>query len=254
MLPGMQASTMLLLAGGLSSATAAAPGEPPRLVYRAGGPEAPAAESFEVRPERVDWRDDAGRLVARYDRGSGVLSLADPDTGTPLVMNDETLDTLAARQAEAARSLQQLVEALPRDEQPRARLRLAELLRPRGPWAAVEAVTAADARPALGRADVVAGLRCQWIGLEAGGRQVGQACVVPPCRVPGGDAVLQALQAGAAVLDALRARTPAGAPLGWPSHPLVAAARGGLLPVQVVQALPGEPRRVLELAAPAARP
>ena len=95
----------------------------------------------------------------------------------------------------------------------------------------------------------VLGYRCSRIALHADGQAIGEACVAPATSVSGGAAVLQMLQAMAAVLDRLREWPDTPVYLAWPSHPLVAAARSGQLPLQVIQHAPGGVRHQLQLDA-----
>ena len=232
---------------GLTGAAMAqeAPERSVRLVFEAIGPQAPQREAFDVLPKAVCWRDDQKRVGMVYDRASGVLRLQSGESGTDtdqpptwMQLDAEGVQALAAQRKAIDEALDQQTRRGTPAEQALARRRMAELFASRGPWAALDAVTAQDPRPSLPGAQQVLGYPCSRIALQAGGVTVGEACVAEPKIVAGGVAVVQMLRAMAAVLDQLRQPGNATVFLGLPSHPLLPAARGGQLPLKVVQTAP----------------
>ena len=215
-----------------------------RLVFQAIGTQAPQRESFDVLPQKVCWRDDQNQVRMVYDRASGVLRLqshAGADTGERLnwvQLDVEGVQALAAQRREASEALDHQTRRGTPAEQALGRRRMGELFAPRGPWAALDTVTAEDPMPSLPGVQHVLGYGCSRITLHARGQQVGEACVVAPQTVAGGTAVVQMLSAMAAVLDQLRMQGHTIEFLGLPSHPLLPAARGGQLPLKVVQMAP----------------
>ncbi len=241
---------MTLTAGVLAIAQAADGGV--RLSYRATGPQAPMREAFDVTAAQVAWRDDQGRVRMTFDRRDGVLTTHDAGSADPaggVRLDADGLAMLVRQLRSISADMERLAATGTPAQQALAHRRWQQLLAPRGPWSAMDRVRAQDARPSLGGNATVVGYACSRIGLHADGEPVGEACVAPASSVSGGAAVLQMLQAMAAVLDQLRDRTDGPAPQAWPSHPLVAAARSGQLPLQVIQHAPGGVRQQLQLAA-----
>lgn len=205
-----------------------------RLVFQSIGPQAPLHGSFDVLPREVCWRDDQSRVRMVYDRASAVLRLhsgvsTDVEEPSMWVRLDAVGVAALSAQAQAASKMldQQTRRGTPA-EQALARRRMTEFLAPRGPWAALEKVMADDPRPPLPGVQYMRGYRCSRIALQANGQQVGEACVAEPQSDAGGVALVQMLGAMAAVLDQLRQADTAAALLGWPSHPLLPAARSCL--------------------------
>lgn len=235
-----------------------------RLVYRAIGPQAPMHESFDVSAEAVRLRDAQGLLRLVYDRRTGVLQIPDSGTAGPfsgLRLHADGIARLAQDMRDITVEMAHQAAKGTAAQQALARQRWQELLAPRGPWSDLDRVRAEDERPPLGDKDTVLGHDCNRIALFAGQERIGEACVAPAQSVAGGTAVLQMLQAMAAALDRLRALTATSLPLAWPSHPLVAAARSGQLPLRVVQQTATGVRHSVQLdavqplaATPASRP
>ena len=223
-----------------------------RLSYRTAGPQAPMREAFDVSATQVAWRDDLGRVRMTFDRRAGVLTTLGADAADPaggMRLDAHGIATLVRQWRSATAEMERQAAQGSAAQQALARQRWQQLLAPRGPWAAMDRVRAQDARPSLGGNATVLGYACSRIALHADGEPIGEACVAPAASVPGGAAVLQMLLAMAAVLDQLRALPDAPAYPAWPSHPLVAAARSGQLPLQMIQHTHGGVRHQLQLDA-----
>mgnify|MGYP003647877018 CR=1 FL=1 len=223
-----------------------------RLSYRATGPQAPMREAFDVTSTLVAWRDDQGRVRMTFDRRASVLTTHGADAADPagdVRLDADGIATLVDQLRSASADMERQAAQGSAAQQALARQRWQQLLAPRGPWSALDRVRAQDARPLLGSDATVLGYRCSRIALHADGQAIGEACVAPATSVSGGAAVLQMLQAMAAVLDRLREWPDTPVYLAWPSHPLVAAARSGQLPLQVIQHAPGGVRHQLQLDA-----
>ena len=214
--------------------------------WQAVGAEAPQEERFEVRAGSVRWLDAQGRTQWHHARATGVLTQIDHEAGQYRRLDAEGLQALAAELGAAMSAQRRHIDALPPAEREAASRALAALMNPSRPWAHVEA---SDVRVTLQQSDLVAGTACRRIGLQAAGRPVGETCIADARALPGGDAVLQMLTALQRVADVLRSALPSAPAAAWPLHPLVVAARGGGLPLSVVEAVAGERRRELRLRA-----
>lgn len=210
---------------GLGMTAAAPAGAAWHWTYEAVGDDAPRHEHFVVRADAVDWLDGQRRTLWRFEPGNGRLVAFDPSQGSRLAIDADAIQAMA----DSLTHVQSL--GLGRE--------------PARPWAALEAADRWTDLPAPGGPTLAP---CRRLALQAGARTVGETCVADGGALPGGPALLQMLQALAALSDAVRQRQAGNAAADWPQHPLVVAARAGGIPLWVRQQLPGERPREWRLA------
>ena len=215
-------------------------------VYEALGPQAPHVERFEVRPGSVRWLDENGLTLWHLSRSSGMLMLIDHGTQTYRKFDDAGIDLMRGELRAALAAKRMLAEASPsQGKGVQTRPTLGEALLANRPWAALEAINVWMAQETT---DEIAGVKCRSFIMKIGEKAVGEMCVADALTTRGGSAVQQLLWTIGQVAERVRAGVADSESIGWPSHPLVAAARTGQLPLLVVERLDGEVRNELRLA------
>lgn len=217
-----------------------------RYVYENLGPQAPHVERFEVWPGSVRWLDEKGLTQWHFSRSSGMLLLIDHGTRTFRKFDDAGIELMRGEIRVALVARRKLAEASPsQGKGVQTRPALGEVLLENRPWAALEATNVWVAQDARGE---FAGMKCRSFVMKVGERAVGETCVADALASPGGTAVQQLLWAIGQVADRVRVGVADSESIGWLLHPLVAAARTGQLPLQVVERLDGKVRNELRLA------
>jgi hypothetical protein len=242
-MPSRAATIALVLSASHGTIATCATGE--LWIYEALGPDSPQMEQIQVWPASVRWLDAQGRPLWHYAHASGTLTLIDHEARAYRRLDGDGVDALRAELAAALASQHQRIDALPAPDRATAWRQLSQATGLHRPWAAVEA---ANRWPPLGGNDRVAGLACRRLAVANGDRTVGEICVMDASERAGGGAILQMLSAMLQLADQMRSLAPDATWPAWPSHPLVAAARSGGLPLRIVEAVAGERRNELRLA------
>ena len=215
-------------------------------VYETLGPQAPHVERFEVWPGSVRWLDEKGLTQWHLSRSSGILMLIDHGTQTFRKFDDVGIELMRDELRAALAAQRMLAEASPSQAKGgQTRPTLGEVLLANRPWAALEATNVWVAQETTGE---IAGVKCRSFIMKTGEKPVGEMCVADALTSPGGSALQQLLWTIGQVAERVRAGMADSESIGWPSHPLVAAARTGQLPLHVVERLDGEVRNELRLA------